>query len=234
MIMSSAIIGDLSIVTPHICGVYLRNITTGMRYSELVGLKWGDTDWIKGTIRVQRQLQYIPHQGFRFTEPKTKSGIRTIKLGDTTLRILHEHHEKSAHLDRSGENLIFINGIGTKVYFKKFHRDFKRVLRRAGLPNIRFHDLRHTAATLMIANGIPAVIVARILGHSKPSVTMNVYSHSSVEMQSEAANLMENLVTTIPVTLENHENREIQENFGNHLHPVAPETGKATLIFKYL
>ena len=104
---------------------------------------------------------------------------------------------------------MFVNGIGTQIYFKKFHRDFHRVITKAGLPNIRFHDLRHTAATLMIANGIPVVIVAKILGHSKPSITMNVYSHSSVEMQSEAAKLMENLVTPIPISLKENQKQEM-------------------------
>ena len=181
--------------------LYHLAITTGMRYSELIGLKWSDIDWDKGTIKVQRQLQYIPHKGYQFNRPKTRSGIRTIMLGKTTLSKLRQHYNENAHEDQTGENLIFVNGIGTQIYFKRFHKDFKRVLKNAGLPNIRFHDLRHTAATLMIANGIPVVIVSKILGHSKPSVTMNIYAHASVEMQSEAAQLMENLVTPIPISL---------------------------------
>jgi integrase len=189
--------------------LYHLAITTGMRYSELIGLKWSDLDWDKGTIKVQRQLQYQPHKGFQFTEPKTRSGIRTIMLGETTLKILNEHHKKFAHKDQSGENLVFINGIGTQIYFKRFYKDFKRILRNVDLPEIRFHDLRHTAATLMISNGIPVLIVSKILGHSKPSVTMNIYAHASVEMQSEAANLMENLVTPIPFSLEENQKQEI-------------------------
>lgn len=189
--------------------LYHLAITTGMRYSELIGLKWSDIDWDKGTIKVQRQLQYQPHKGYQFTEPKTRSGTRTIKLGETTLKILNEHHKKFAHTDRTGENLVFINGTGTQVYFKRFYKDFKRILRNANLPEIRFHDLRHTAATLMISNGIPVLIVSQILGHSKPSVTMNIYAHASIEMQSEAANLMENLVTPIPYPIEKTITKEI-------------------------
>jgi integrase len=191
--------------------LYHLAITTGMRYSELVGLKWSDIDWEKSTIKVQRQLQYLPHKGFQFTEPKTHSGIRTIMLGETTLKILREHQRIYAHLDRTGEKLIFINGIGTQIYFKRFYKDFKRVLHNAGLPEIRFHDLRHTAATLMISNGIPVLIVSKILGHSKPSVTMNIYAHASVEMQSEAAKLMENLVTPIPFSIEKVQKQEISK-----------------------
>jgi integrase len=180
-----------------------------MRYSELIGLKWSDIDWTKGTIKVQRQLQYIPHKGYEFNDPKTRSGIRTIMLGESTLHQLKEHHRKYAHQDKTGENLIFVNGIGTKIYFKRFYKDFKRTLRNAGLPEIRFHDLRHTAATLMISNGIPVLIVSKILGHSKPSVTMNIYAHASFEMQSEATQLMENLVTPIPISIKTEQNQEL-------------------------
>jgi len=189
--------------------LYHLAITTGMRYSELIGLKWSDIDWDKGTVKVQRQLQYQPHKGYVFTEPKTQSGFRTIMIGETTRKILNEHHKRYAHTDQTGENLVFVNGIGTKIYFKRFYKDFKRVLRNADLPEIRFHDLRHTAATLMISNGIPVLIVSKILGHSKPSVTMNIYAHASVEMQSEAANLMENLVTPIPFSLKEDQKQEI-------------------------
>jgi len=182
--------------------LYHLAITTGMRYGELIGLKWSDIDWDKGTIKIQRQLQYIPHRGYEFNDPKTRSGTRTVLLGKTALAKLKEHYYEYAYRDRTGENLIFINGVGTKVYFKRFHKDFKRVLELAGLPDIRFHDLRHTAATLMISNGIPVVVVSKILGHSKPSVTMNIYAHVSTEMQTEAAQLMENLVTPIPILLD--------------------------------
>jgi integrase len=189
--------------------LYHLAVTTGMRYSELIGLKWSDIAWEKGTIKVQRQLQFQPQHGFQFSEPKTRSGIRTVMIGETTRKILNEHHKKYAHKDQSGENLIFINGIGTQIYYKRFYKDFKRVLRNANLPDIRFHDLRHTAATLMISNGIPVLIVSKILGHSKPSVTMNIYAHASVEMQSEAAILMDNLVTPISISLKEDQKQEI-------------------------
>ena len=191
--------------------LYHLAITTGMRFSELIGLKWNDINWEKRTVKVKRQLQYIPHQGYQFNDPKTRSGIRTIMLGETTLAVLKEHFENNSKEDKTGENMIFVNGIGTFIYFKRFYKDFKRVLRKADLPNIRFHDLRHTAATLMISNGIPVIIVSKILGHSKPSVTMNIYAHTSVEMQSEAANLMENLVTPIPIDIPNLQKQTISK-----------------------
>jgi len=200
--------------------LYHLAITTGMRYGELTGLRWSDIDWERGTVRIQRQLQYVPRKGFQFNRPKTKASNRTIILGESTLDVLKEHHRKFAHQDQTGENLVFTNGIGTIIYFKRFYKDFKRVLANADLPDIRFHDLRHTAATLMISNDIPVVIVSKILGHANPSVTMNIYAHVSIEMQSEAAKLMESLVTPIPVNLDSDFNGK---NIKNPLHPVAPD-----------
>ena len=79
--------------------------------------------------------------------------------------------------------------------------DFSRVLRLAGLPKIRFHDLRHTAASLMLNHGIPVIVVSKILGHSKPSITLDIYGHLYTEMQGEASRLMDELVSPVKVNL---------------------------------
>ncbi len=79
--------------------------------------------------------------------------------------------------------------------------DFLKILQRASLSKIRFHDLRHTAASLMLNNCVPPIVVSKILGHSKPSITLGVYGHLYVEMQSEAARIMDELVTPIPIDL---------------------------------
>ena len=100
--------------------------------------------------KMREHERNIPHKGFQFNKPKTRSGIRTIMLGVTTLEKLREHYKENTHMDQTGENLIFVNGIGTKIYFKRFYKDFKRVLRKAELPDIRFHDLRHTVSSPQI------------------------------------------------------------------------------------
>ena len=79
--------------------------------------------------------------------------------------------------------------------------DFNRVLDRAGVPRVRFHDLRHTAASLMLNNGIPVLVVSKILGHSKPSITLDIYGHLYNEMQGDAARLMDQLVSPIKINL---------------------------------
>ena len=80
-------------------------------------------------------------------------------------------------------------------------RDYKMVLARAGLPLIRFHDLRHTAATLMLNNGVPVLVASKILGHSKASTTLDIYGHLIPAMQEEAARIMDELFTAIPIEL---------------------------------
>jgi len=98
--------------------------------------------------------------------------------------------------------LVFPSMYGTPLDQKRLHHDFKRVLKKAGLHEIRFHDLRHTAATLMLINGIPLLVVSRRLGHSKPSVTLDIYGHYLPGMQSTAAALMDEIATPIAVKLQ--------------------------------
>ena len=91
------------------------------------------------------------------------------------------------------------------------------------VPRIRSHDLRHTAASLMLNHGIPVIVVSRRLGHSNASVTLNIYAHTTVDMQNEAAALMDELLTPIPVNLPQGELAVGVENPLHPLHPVAPQ-----------
>ncbi len=139
-------------------------------------------------------------------EPKTRSGRRTIKLGEGVLQALREHLERQqSERVLAGErwvdhDLIFPSKSGTPLDASNLRLDFARVLGLAGLPKIRFHDLRHTAASLMLNHGIPVIVVSKILGHSKPSITMDIYGHLYNEMQDEAARLMDDLVTPLALT----------------------------------
>jgi integrase len=103
-------------------------------------------------------------------------------------------------------DLIFSSKSGTPMDPSNLRLDFARVLRQAGLPKIRFHDLRHTAASLTLNHGIPVIVVSKILGHSKPSITMDIYGHLYNEMQDEAARLMDELVT--PICTQLHPKKE--------------------------
>jgi integrase len=98
-------------------------------------------------------------------------------------------------------NLIFPNSVGTPVDPSNLRVDFQRVLEKAGLPKLRFHDLRHTAASLLLNHGVPVIVVSNMLGHSKPSITLDVYGHLMTSLQGEAARIMDELVTPVPFGL---------------------------------
>jgi|SRR5271157_3100621 len=187
--------------------LYHLAVTTGMRISELRGLCWSDIDWIKSTIKVNRQIQDIPGKGTMSGAPKTYSGIRTILLGETSLNMLREQNQRiEAEASRAGDSwkhndLIFPSNMGTPFSDANVRKDFVAVLKAANIPRIRFHDLRHTAASLMLNHGVPALVVSKILGHSSPSVTLNIYAHSTIDMQSIAAGIMDKIVSPTPINV---------------------------------
>lgn len=186
--------------------LYYLAVTTGMRQGELLGLKWIDVDWAMGTIHIRRQLQRVVGEGLRFSVPKTRAGIRIVDLGSEAMRRLiaqRKHQDEEAmSADWEDYGLVFPSMRGTPLDAGRLRHDFKRILRRANLPVIRFHDLRHTAASLMLLNGIPSIVVSRRLGHSKPSVTLDIYGHYLPGMQSTAAALMDELASPIAVKLQ--------------------------------
>lgn len=180
-------------------------VTTGMRQGELFGLKWADISWQRGVLYVRRQVHRVKGAGMQFSEPKTKAGKRTIKLGEGMLQALREHKqrqeiERAAAGNRWQEaDLMFTSKYGGCLDQSNVRREFYAILDIAGLAKMRFHDLRHTAASLMLNNGIPVLVVSKILGHSKPSVTLDIYGHLYNEMQDEAARLMDDLTTAVRV-----------------------------------
>ena len=187
--------------------LYHLAIKTGMRQGELLGLKWSDLDWNKGTVRVQRQVIRVTGRGMVFKPPKTKAGRRTIQLGEETLQVLRKHlAQQRVNIATVGERwqnfgLMFPSTIGTPQSPSNLSKGFKVLLRAAGLKVIRFHDLRHTAASLMLNHGAPVLVVSKILGHSKPSTTLDIYGHLIPIMQDSVASLMDELVTPIPVEM---------------------------------
>lgn len=207
----------------HHKALYHIAITTGMRQGEIFGLKWTDLDWNRGEIQIQRQVQRIPREGWSFLEPKTRTGRRKIILGEGTLHALRLHIEQQLiKIEVVGErwhchDLIFPNSVGNPMDSSNLRLDFNRLMAEAGLPKIRFHDLRHTAASLMLNNSVPPIVVSQILGHAKPSITLDLYGHLYHEMQGEAAKIMDELVTPIKVKLPRN------GILNDELHQSAPE-----------
>jgi len=187
--------------------LYHLAIVTGMRQMEILGLKWTDLDWLHQTLKVERQLVRSTRNGVEFSSPKTRYGKRSIALGGKTIEVLRAHYNRQ-QVERlaAGSNwvengLIFSNSSGGPIDHSNLVRNFKQLLRDAGLPASRFHDLRHTAASLMLNANIPVIVVSRRLGHARASITLDVYGHLIPSMQSEAAELIDQMVTPVAVEL---------------------------------
>jgi integrase len=193
----------ISIIGHRWEALFRLEVVTGMRQMEILGLKWDDLDWLHQTIKVERQLVRPDGTGVKFLPPKTRSGKRIVDLDEITIKILRSHYERQQK-ERltAGETwkeygLIFTSLIGTPIETSKLRRVFLKLLADAGLPRIRFHDLRHTAASLMLNHGVPAIVVSKRLGHARVSITEDVYGHLVPGMQAEAAKLISDLVTPV-------------------------------------
>jgi integrase len=193
--------------------LYQLELATGLRQSEILGLKWSDLDWLKGSLNIERQLKRNGKNKEYFTKLKTRASRRTILLGKKTVLILKEHLERQAIEQKvmgtrwQENDMLFPSSIGTPMNQSNLYKNFKDMIQNAGLPNIRFHDLRHTAASIMLNHNIPIIVVSRRLGHSKASITLDIYGHLMHEMQDEVANLIDDLITPTEVAgVELHQN----------------------------
>jgi integrase len=175
----------------------LLTLSTGLRQGEALGLRWQDVDLEAGTVRVRHSLQRMPGRGIELGEPKTARSRRTLALPTSTANALRMHR-KSQLQERlwagsrwQEADFVFTTSIGTPMIGSDVTRRFQALLRGAGLPPMRFHDLRHGAASLLLAQGVHPRVVMEMLGHSTITLTMNVYSHVIPDLQREAATKME-------------------------------------------
>jgi len=183
--------------------LYTVALSLGLRMGEALGLRWQDVDLDRRTLTVNRILERIGRgQGSKLllVEPKTSRSRRTVNLPDAAIRALRGHkvrqlEERLMAGSRWQDNgLVFPNTLGTPLEPHSLHDDFKRILVKAGLPDIRFHDLRHSAASLMLALGIPLRSIQDILGHSSIALTANLYAHVGEQLRREAADAMDGLL----------------------------------------
>lgn len=171
-------------------------IYTGMRKGELLGLKWADVDLGLKVIRVNQQLQHFTGQGYIFTPPKTDKSRRQIPMGAALVEVFKEHKREQAQnklmlgQDYHDMDLVFCLSNGNPQDTSNLNRRFNRIMQQFGRPEIRFHDLRHTCATLFMAAGVDAKKVQEILGHESIRTTLDVYGHVLPSMQREAVDRM--------------------------------------------
>jgi integrase len=175
-------------------------LATGMREGELLALRWSDIDFPNARVHICRSLSYRNPDGTGYKhkeeEPKTASSKRTIPLPDFAIEALQRHRVQQLETrlqthDWQDKGLIFPNPSGGYLWVDPMRKQLKKLLQEAGLPSIRFHDLRHSAATILLAMGINPKVIQERLGHSHISITLGVYGHVTESMQREATSKLD-------------------------------------------
>jgi integrase len=167
-------------------------ITTGMRRGELLALRWLDIDFNDGSLQVKRAVSYLKEYGYVESEPKTSKSRRTIKLPDFVMPILIQHRERQQEQQNNAgtvwvnKGLVFTNAWGDFYSPSTMLKVFRRFLESIGMPHMRFHDLRHSAATILLEMEVHPKVVQEILGHSQITTTMDIYSHAMPSLQDGA------------------------------------------------
>lgn len=170
--------------------VYHLALYTGMRKGEILGLKWSDIDFINNKIRVMRSYSKTG-----FSEGKTANARRVIDIDETTVDYLLKRKKAVSEnklkmgQDYNDLDLIICRPTGDPVDVRNVNRRFDKFVERSKLPRIRFHDMRHTHATLMLKMGIPVKVVSERLGHGSIEMTLNTYAHLLPSMQLEAVQI---------------------------------------------
>jgi integrase len=180
--------------------LYTAALAVGLRMGEALGLRWQDVNLDRRSLTVNRILERIGRghgSTLQLVEPKTSRSRRTVNLPEAAVRALRAHKVRqleerlAAGLRWQDSGLVFPNSLGKPLDPHELHNGFKALLTKAGLPNIRFHDLRHSAASLMLAQGIPLRSIQDILGHSSIALTANLYAHVGEQLRREAADAMD-------------------------------------------
>ena len=178
--------------------LYVLALMTGMRQGELLGLRWRDVDLLQNTLQIRSQLQ----RGGVLGETKTAKSRRQIELPVLVVDALRRHRLRQLKEQIevgpawAGLDLVFTNSVGNPINPSNLRqRFFLPLLKEAGLPTIRFHDLRHTSATLLLGLDANPTVVQELLGHSQIGITLDVYSHALPTMQRKAMNDLNELLS---------------------------------------
>jgi integrase len=180
--------------------LFVLAITAGLREDELQALRWKDVDVDRRSLRVTATLITVKEGAPVLGEPKTQKSRRWVYLSELATEALNRHRSHQEALRDSAEGawrehgLVFTNDLGQPLWRSHIWRAFSILLKKASLGQVRFHDLRHTAASLLLAEGTPVKVVSELLGHSDVKTTLAIYAHVIPGMQEQAATAMDRLL----------------------------------------
>lgn len=184
----------------HLRTIIFTAVATGMRLGELLGLRWADLDLTGGMAYLVRSAQYLSATGVTFRPMKTARSQRSIALSTETVRVLREHRSRQLEARLAvgpgyeDGDLVFADVDGSPLPPYRISDRFRRLVKRLGLYPLRFHDLRHTAATLMFRANVHPKVVSERLGHSSIAITLDTYSHVIPSMQRDAADAIDTIL----------------------------------------
>jgi integrase len=178
--------------------LYALAASTGLRLGELLGLSWDSIDLEESTLTVRQSLARSGDGGWELARPKSKKSLRSIPL-PTTARaaLMTQRSRQNAARDMAGKawqdtsRLVFTDATGRPLDPNRVSAQFQRDRESAGVPRIRFHDLRHSAATLLLAQGVPLAVISDWLGHAGIAITMQHYAAIVPQLRHEAAAAMD-------------------------------------------
>ena len=178
----------------------ILTIFTGVRLGELMGLEWNDINFKDGIVSINRSSQYLADKGVFTKVPKTESSIRDVAIPDFVVSLLEEYkywydEQKSLYGELwTNSNRLFVQADGKPMHPSTISKWFEKFVAQIGLPVINFHGLRHTNATLLIAQNIDVSVVAARLGHAQITTTYNFYVHPIISHNKTAGFALENLL----------------------------------------
>lgn len=177
--------------------LFALGVAVGMRRGELLGLRWIDVDFDRSIVHVRQAIQRVCGEGLIVGPPKSPRSRRDVPVPAYAMRALKEHRSRQAEEKLAlGEywvdsGLVFTSTVGTAIEPRNLTRVLDELVRAAGVRRVRFHDLRHTCASMLLAQGVPARVVMDVLGHSQFSITMDLYSHVMPSALREAADAID-------------------------------------------
>jgi integrase len=195
--------GESHAATDELHALAVVLLRLGLRKGEALGLRWEDVDLDAEEITIAHTIKFPRGGGYKLTTPKTDDSVRTIPLLATELTVLREHRKAqtarrlAAPVWHEGDDFVFTTGIGTPIHARNATRWWHGLLKDAGVGPRRMHASRHTAATLLLEEGVPLEVVSAILGHSSLAITADIYARVTKDSMRRALSKMDRLATSL-------------------------------------